>query len=56
MAKASLGLVLLQYGSFFDDRMSITQSVVFVNQSSVLRFLWITRSSIGLKLIKAILK
>ena len=55
MAEDSLGLVLLQRGSFFDDRVSITRSAVVINQSSVLRFLWITLSSIGPKLIKAAL-
>ena len=37
MAEGSLGLVLLQRGNYFDDCISITQSVVFVNLSSVLR-------------------
>ena len=39
MTEDSLGLVLLQRGSFFDDRISITRSVVFVNQPSVLQLL-----------------
>ena len=38
MAEDSLGLVLLQQRSFFDDHISIIQSEVFINQSSVLRF------------------
>ena len=38
MAEDSLGLVLLQQRSFFDNRISITQSEVFINQSSVLPF------------------
>ena len=38
MAEDSLGLVLLQQRNFFDDRISITQSEAFINQSSVLRF------------------
>ena len=38
MAEDSLGLVLLQQRSFFDNRISITQSEVFINQFSVLRF------------------
>ena len=55
MAEDSLGLVPLQRGSFFDNRMSINLSAVFENQSSVLRFMWITLPSIGPKLIKAAL-
>ena len=55
MVENSLVLILLQRGSFFDDRILITQSAVFVNHSSVLQFLWITPSSIGLQLIKAAL-
>ena len=55
MAEDSLGLVLLQHGSFFDNRILITRSVVSINQSSVQRFLWVTLSSIGPKLIKAAL-
>ena len=31
MEKDSLGLVLLQCGSFFDDRVSITRSEIFMN-------------------------
>ena len=50
-----LGLVLLQRGSFFDDRISNIRSAFFENQASVLQFLWITPSSIGPKLIKAAL-
>ena len=42
MAEDSLGLVLMQHRSFFDDCISITQSEVFINQSSVLQFLWRT--------------
>ena len=38
MAEDSLGLVLLQHRSFFDDRISSTRSEVFINQSSVLQF------------------
>ena len=38
-AEDSLGLVLLQHGSFFDDRTSITRSEVFINQSFVQQFL-----------------
>ena len=48
MAEDSLGMVLLQHGSFFDDRMSITRSTDFISQISVQRF-------IGPKLIKAAL-
>ena len=36
MAEDSLGLVLLQQRSFFDDCISITRNEVFINQSSVL--------------------
>ena len=56
MVEDSLGLVLLQQRSFFDDRTSITQSEVFINQSSVLPFLWRTLCGIDLKLTKAALK
>ena len=52
MTEDGLGLVLLQRGSFFDNRFSITQSAVFENQPSVLQILWITASSIGPKLMK----
>ena len=55
MAENSHGLVLLQHGSFFDGRMSISRSAVLVNQSSVLQSSWTTLSSIGLKQIKAAL-
>ena len=55
-AEDSLGLVLLQHGNFFDDRTSITRSEVFINQSSVLLFLWRTLCGIGPKLIKAALE
>ena len=51
----SLGLVLLQHGSFFDNRTSITRSEVFISQSSVLPFLWRTLCGIDPKLIKAAL-
>ena len=54
-AEDSLGSVLLQHGSFFDDRTSITRSEVFINQSSVLPFLWRTLCGIDPKLIKAAL-
>ena len=56
VTKDGHGFVLLQRGSFFDDRLSITRSAVFENQPSVLQFLWITPSSIGPKLIKAALE
>ena len=55
MTEDSLGLVLLQHGSFFDDHISISQSVVFVNQSSVIQFFFFFLSSIGPKLINAAL-
>ena len=55
MTEDGLGLVLLQRGSFFDDRFSITRSAIYENQPSVLQFLWIKTSSIGPKLIKAAL-
>ena len=55
MAEGSLGLVLLQHGNFFDNRISITRSAVSINQSSVQRFLWATLSNIGPKLIKVAL-
>ena len=56
MAEDSLGLVLLQqHRSFFDDRILITRSEVFINQSSVLQFLWRTLCGIDSKLIKAAL-
>ena len=45
MTEGGLGLVLLQRGSFFDNRISNTRSAVFVSQPSVLQFLWITPSS-----------
>ena len=35
MAEDSLGLILLQRRSYFDDHILITQSAVFVNQSTV---------------------
>ena len=58
MAEDSLGLVLLQHRNFFDDRtcISITRREVFINQSSVLQFLWRTLCDIGPKLIKATLE
>ena len=56
MTEDGPGLILLQRGSFFDDRFSITQSAVFENQPSMLQILWITASSIDLKLIKAALE
>ena len=55
MAEDSLGLALLQHRSFFDDRISITRCEVFINQSSLLQFLWMTLRGIGPKLIKAAL-
>ena len=55
MTEDGLGLVLLQRGSFFDDRFSITQSTFFENQPSMLQILWIAASSIGPKLIKVAL-
>ena len=55
MTEDDLGLVLLQRGSFFDDRFSITQSAVFENQPSMLQILWIIASSISPKLMKAAL-
>ena len=56
MVYDGLGLVLLQRGSFFDDRISIIRSAVFENQPSVLNFLWITPSSIGPSKLKAALE
>ena len=55
MTEDSLGLVLLQHRSFFDDRILTTRSEVFINQSSVLQFLWRTLCGMGLKLIKTAL-
>ena len=55
MSKNSLGLVLMQHRSFFDDSMLITRSEVFINLSSVLQFLWRILCGIGLILIKAAL-
>ena len=53
MAENSHGFVLLQRGSFFDDCILTTQSVVFINQSFVVQFLCITMLTILSKLIKA---
>ena len=53
MAEDSLGLVLLQRRSFFDNRLSISRSEFFINQSFVLQFLWRTPCGIGPKLIKS---
>ena len=55
MTEDDIGLVLLQHRSFFDDRLSITQSAAFENQPSVLQFCGL-QSSICPKLIKAALE
>ena len=56
MAEDNLGSFLTQHRSFFDNRISITRSEVFIKQSSVLQCLCRTLCGIGPKLIKATLE